>query len=105
MRQHKLPKWVSEKPKKEDLHKPRFWNKKNWWWCAPETGGKCTGRHRVHKPSACQGKEHKFPPKGDKARGQKRPAEEQPKDSEPNKQLKLAKALAALTMEDSSELE
>jgi hypothetical protein len=26
-----------------------------WWWCSKETGGKCDGKLRKHKPENCQG--------------------------------------------------
>jgi len=31
-------------------------NGKEWWWCGPETGGKCNpAQYRCHKPSECKG--------------------------------------------------
>ena len=48
------PKWMFQRPKDEDLKKPREWNNTKWWWCSPETGGKCRGVYRVHKPSECK---------------------------------------------------
>ena len=32
-----------QRPKDEDLKKPREWNGIKWWYCSPDTGGKgCT---------------------------------------------------------------
>lgn len=45
---------ITRKPK--DIHKPVVINGANWYWCCPETGGKCTGQLRKHKPSECEGK-------------------------------------------------
>jgi len=50
------PEWMSKPPSKDELKKPRRWNGKNWHWCSHETGGKCNGAWRVHKPSECKGK-------------------------------------------------
>jgi hypothetical protein len=49
------PAWMSEKPKEENLRKSKSWNNKDWCWCSSETGGKCDGHWRVHKPSKCEG--------------------------------------------------
>ena len=34
---------------------PRHWNGIDWYWCSKETGGKCEGHWRRHKPSDCKG--------------------------------------------------
>ena len=44
---------MTRKPK--DPSKPIKIDGKEWWWCSPETGGKCTGVLRRHKPSQCKG--------------------------------------------------
>ena len=49
------PKWSLKKPE-GDLKKPREYNGKKWYWCSSETGGKCDGKYRIHKPSDCQGR-------------------------------------------------
>lgn len=49
------PQWMFVKPKDEDLHKPRMWNGTQWWFCHKDTGGKCEGVYRVHKPQDCKG--------------------------------------------------
>ena len=43
------------KPEDSELKKPREWNGTKWYWCAPETGGKCEGQYRAHKPNKCKG--------------------------------------------------
>ena len=50
-----LPPWHKEKPKPDKMKKPREYNNKKWYWCCPETGGKCTGIWRTHKPEECRG--------------------------------------------------
>lgn len=49
------PEWMSQKPKDEDLKKSREWNRKQWYFCGKETGGKCAGVWRQHKPTDCKG--------------------------------------------------
>ena len=49
------PAWMFQKPADADLHKPREWNGTMWYWCGPETGGKCAGQYRAHKPGDCKG--------------------------------------------------
>jgi hypothetical protein len=46
---------IYRKPK--DIKKPVIINKDKWWWCSPETGGKCSGALRKHQPKDCKGKE------------------------------------------------
>jgi len=57
------PKWMFERPADDKLREPREWNGKKWYWCSPETGGKCTGQYRIHKPSKCEGKAFKHDPR------------------------------------------
>ena len=51
------PKWLTKnKPPDPKYAKvPRKSGAITWYWCAPETGGKCKGRWRAHKPSECKG--------------------------------------------------
>ena len=57
-RRGEKPGWMKIRPKDDALHKPRIWNKKQWWFCHPDTGGKCDGEYRRHKPSECEGKSY-----------------------------------------------
>jgi hypothetical protein len=82
------PNWMSEKPKEENLRKSKSWSGKDWWYCSPETGGKCDGHWRVHKPSKCEGRSHKFS-------GEKHPKDEA-KGKSSSKKLKLAHAISAI---------
>ena len=50
------PSWFDQRPANAELRKSREWNGKTWWYCHPDTGGKCDGKHRLHKPSECKGK-------------------------------------------------
>ena len=54
------PSWFNERPKTADLHKSKEWNGKTWWFCHPDTGGKCDGKYHIHKPSQCQGTGFRF---------------------------------------------
>jgi hypothetical protein len=51
------PEWLKKdiRPKDESLTKYRTWNNGKWFWCSHETGGKCPGKWRIHKPSDCKG--------------------------------------------------
>ena len=42
-----------EKP--DNVKKPVSIDGKLWYWCSKQTGGKCEGILRTHKPSDCQG--------------------------------------------------
>jgi hypothetical protein len=81
------PAWMAEKPKEENLHKPKSWNNKDWYWCSSETGGKCEGHWRVHKPSTCEGRAHKFEGKHQSGAAP---------DKSSSKKLKLAQAISAI---------
>ena len=91
-----LPPWHKEKPKPEEMKKPREYNNKKWYWCCPETGGKCTGIWRTHKPEECRGTMKRE--KGEK----RKPTQDANKDK---RALKLAKALQATADGASSEKE
>lgn len=83
------PKWLSDhvKPKEESIKEPRKWNNAKWYWCGDETGGKCGGKWRTHKPSECKGLgKPASEKKGDRVSNRKRKADA----------LKLATANEAL---------
>ena len=44
---------IGRKP--ANIHKPVKIDGKMWYWCSPETGGKCSGVLRRHKPEECKG--------------------------------------------------
>ena len=46
---------VDIKRKPSDINKPVSIDGKLWYWCSPETGGKCNGVLRRHKPTDCKG--------------------------------------------------
>ena len=94
------PAWMFARPETKDLKKSREFNGKQWWYCSHETGGKCSGLYRLHKPSECKGT----------ARNNKK-ADESPKKkvrfdkNKPSKRyLKLARAMMA-QMGDSGDSE
>ena len=93
-----LPDWFEIEPKKADLFRPRIWNKKEWYWCHPDTGGKCHGIYRRHKPKQCEGKA--FKP------GSPIKRKEGPSGKEDRK-LKMAKALEVIakSQEDDTDSE
>jgi hypothetical protein len=49
------PQWLSNNEKPSPLTKTMTHRNKSWHWCSTETGGKCGGKWRVHKPSECKG--------------------------------------------------
>lgn len=94
----------ARKPKPEHLKKPPKsgkekdpvqWNNRTWYWCAEETGGKCGGHWRCHKPSDCEGKAHKFE--------KKRKSDDKGNQKKGGGGLRLAKAMAALVGDDEGE--
>lgn len=46
-------------PKEDEIRKPKMWNGKPWYYCHSDTGGKCDGAYRRHKPDQCEGKSSK----------------------------------------------
>jgi hypothetical protein len=86
--QAEKPSWFFKEPKEDEIHKPKMFNGKPWYYCSKKTGGKCDGQYRRHKPSECEGKAHAFVPK------EKKKAEDKDKGNEERK-LKLAKAYEA----------
>ena len=63
------PDWLKnhERPAEDKLKQPREWKGNPWYWCCPETGGKCDGKWRFHKPSDCN--PEKFKKKMAKTKG------------------------------------
>lgn len=55
VKQEEKPSWMSKRPKDSELHKPKTHKGKLWWYCLPETGGKCNGEYRRHKPLESKG--------------------------------------------------
>ena len=56
---------MSKPPKEGELKKSRQWKDKPWYYCCPETGGKCSGNWRVHKPAECEGRSFTFKDKNE----------------------------------------
>jgi len=56
---NKRPEWLFKHkcPKDADLTKPHEWKRHLYYYCHKDTGGKCSGKWRTHKPKACEGKE------------------------------------------------
>ena len=90
-----LPEWMNKAPPKAELKKSKMWQGKEWWWCHPDTGGKCDGVYRRHKPSECKGMQKKT---------KRNDAGEQPKE-EAKKKARIAAAMAAVASEDDASLE
>ena len=53
--QQEKPQWMNQRPAEADLRKPRTWNGAQCWFCHKDTGGKCDGVYRIHKPQECKG--------------------------------------------------
>ena len=54
------PRWFSRRPGEDELKTPKEWNGVKWYYCHKDTGGKCDGKWRQHKPSQCKGKSYQF---------------------------------------------
>ena len=70
-----------------------------WYYCHKDTGGKCDGMWRQHRPVECKGKAHTFAPKEMAALGMKaKPSKRKKVKDASNKEqrhLKLRKGLKA----------
>jgi len=82
-------------PQPDELHKVVTLGDRKDYWCATETGGKCGGKWRAHRPSKCKGKDfHKKPnnnAKQDSTTKKNHPA------AKNNAKSPLLKAVAALS--------
>ena len=92
------PDWFDKRPRKSELNQPKKWNGKQWYYCHPDTGGKCDGKHRLHHPSECQGTKYRFD-KNNKKNNDSTPKKRDGGESSGNKQkkqsLKLRETLKA----------
>lgn len=86
------PSWMHERPKEEDLFKPKEWNGKKWWFCHPDTGGKCNGEYRRHEPKECQGRAFK----GKKYRKSSNEENEAAKPNPGKREMKVSEALSTI---------
>ena len=93
------PAWMHERPKEEDLHKPKNWNGKRWWYCHPDTGGKCDGEYRRHEPKDCQGKAFK----GKRRKKTPRGDNKVDKPTPGKRELKVAEALSTIVDDHETE--
>lgn len=89
------PSWLvkDQKPPADAMDQLRKWNGLDWWYCDKETGGKCPGKWRRHKPSDCQGlsrNQHAKKREGDQHSDKKKKAK-----FESKRKKKLAEAMAA----------
>jgi hypothetical protein len=77
------PDWLAKNIKPTPADKVAHHKGSPWYWCSPETGGKCEGCWHKHKPKECKGTARKASatPAGD------------------SKKLKLLKALKATIMD------
>ncbi len=86
-----LPKWMYQRPKDSELKKPRTYEGKEWYYCSHETGGKCDGIYRRHKPGECRGTGKQNPYKHGGNNG----------DKNPSKKIKVEQAIANLSDDES----
>ena len=91
------PSWMFQRPPEEEIHKPRKWNGNDWWYCHPDTGGKCDGKYRQHKPAECEGRAfgNRFNRNNGNETNNKGQAEEA------DKRLKVAEALTTVVNDES----
>jgi hypothetical protein len=77
------PDWLANNIKPDPVNTIKMHRTAPWYYCCQETGGKCGGQWRKHKPTDC---------KGISQREQERTANE----GSSNKKLKIMKALQAV---------
>jgi hypothetical protein len=82
------PSWLFKEPKEDEMHKPKMFNGKPWYFCSKKTGGKCNGQYHRHKPSNYKEKAHSLVPNDKKCK----PSEDANNEE---RKLKLAKAYEA----------
>ena len=93
--QREKPQWMHQRPAEPDLRKPRTWNGAQWWYCHKDTGGKCDGVYRIHKPQDCKGTARpKIPRQAAKSH--------EDSDKQKERQLKLANAMSTIVHSDGS---
>ena len=51
----KRPNWLQNNVKPKNPKETKSYASNTYYWCGEETGGKCNGRWRIHRPSECQG--------------------------------------------------
>ena len=93
------PNWMNQRPPEDELNKPRKWNGNEWWYCHPDTGGKCDGQYRRHKPSECEGRA--FRGRFGNAKRAPKETDGTPKDND--KRLKVAEALTTVVNDHDDE--
>ena len=94
-KENEKPQWFSKRPSNEKLSKPKEWKGRKWYYCHPDTGGKCDGVWRQHLPSECKGKAYRFA-KNDKT-DPKRKGDKDNESSKTNKKKRVMKLERALT--------
>ena len=74
-----------------------MWGGKQWWYCHKDTGGKCEGEYRRHKPNVCNGQARKVSEikKGTRKSVNKTEGE--------GKKLKMSEALAVVIESDATD--
>ena len=95
------PRWFSKRPEQGELSTPREWNGMMWYYCDKDTGRKCDGRWRQHKPSQCKGKAHQFidtrNQKDEKKNLSKRKFNDEKTDAKNKRALKLKESVRAVS--------
>ena len=100
------PAWMNERPKEEDLLKPRQWNGNEWWYCHPDTGGKCDGAYRRHKPSKCEGRafrRNRTPSNNNPSKRKDEKQQNNNANNNDNRKLKVSEALNAIVDDQSDD--
>ena len=83
---------MHKRPKEDKLTKPKEWNGKCWWYCHPDTGGKCNSEYRRHAPKDCQGRAFK----GKKRRNDPNTKQKVDKPNPGKRELKVSEALSTI---------
>jgi hypothetical protein len=83
------PDWLANNEKPSPIDKIAYNRGSAWYWCSTETGGKCAGCWRKHKPKDCKGTARTMTPYASSAL-----------PGGTNKELKLFSAFQALMAEN-----
>ena len=99
------PEWMWERPSEDELNKPRQWNGSEWWYCHPDTGGKCSGVYRRHKPNKCEGRAFRRTKTSNNTSGTTKNKDENDRhtgknNDNDNRKLKVSEALNAIINDD-----
>jgi len=99
------PEWLKKniKPSDSEIHLPKIWNSRPYFYCGKETGGHCNGVWRCHHPSVCTQNKYKKPTGDNGEKNDKKRKGKYAGNKDKSNKKKIINAFAALTKRDESE--